>query len=122
MDDRKPKTEQRNPRSMDLGNLDAAGVVQLMSREEHDALLAVVAATDALAVAAMRVADIYRSGSRVFMLGAGTGGRLAAMEAAEIPPTFGIEPDRFVPLIASGSLGGSAAVTASEDDAEAAAA
>lgn len=110
------RTETRNPHSMRLGELDATDVIELMNAEEHAALVAVERATKALASAAERVADVYGANGRVFLLGAGTSGRLVAMEAAELPPTFGVDETRFVPLIASGATGGSASITRHEDD------
>ncbi len=67
-----------------------------------------------------RVAEVVGDGGRVFLVGSGTSGRLAAAEAAELPPTFGIPDTVFVPFIASGPTGGPAAVTSREDDSDAA--
>ena len=91
-----------------------------MTIEEHRVLDAVADATTQLAAAAERVARVYRSGGRVFFLGAGTGARLAVQEVAELPPTFGISPDRFAALVAAGPTAGPAAITHTEDDTEAA--
>lgn len=112
----KLRTETRNPRSERLGELTALEVVTLLTNEERAVLDAIEAAGPALAEAAERVAVVHEAGRRVFLLGAGTSGRLAVMEAAELPPTFGIAQDRFVPIIASGASGGPAAVTFREDD------
>jgi N-acetylmuramic acid 6-phosphate etherase len=113
-------TEARNPRSERLGAMSAPEVVRLMNAEERVVLDALDAAADDLATAASVIADVHRRGGRVFLLGAGTSGRLAVMEAAELPATFGVAPDRFVAFIASGPSGGPAAVTRDEDDVEAA--
>jgi N-acetylmuramic acid 6-phosphate etherase len=114
-------TEDRNPRSMHLGEMDVPDVVALMDAEEREALAAVQRASGDIARAATHVAEVYLAGGRTFLLGAGTSGRLAVMEAAELPPTFGVEEGRFVPVTAGGTLSGPAAVTRHEDDEEAAA-
>ena len=49
-------------------------------------------------------------------VGAGTSGRIATMDAAEMPPTFGTDPSRFVAVIAGGSSAGVTAVEDAEDD------
>ena len=112
-------TEARNPASTDLSDMSPAEVVALMTAEEYRVLDALAAVTSELAMAASRVAAVYRTGGRVFLVGAGTSGRLAVMEAAELPPTFGAGPDRFIGLAASKTPIGPAAVAASEDDTQA---
>jgi N-acetylmuramic acid 6-phosphate etherase len=109
-------TEDRNPASSQLSEMTALQIITLMTSEEMRALEAVQAATRELAEAAEMVADVYSKGGRVFFLGSGTSARLAAMEAAELPPTFGIDEKRFVVFAAAGPSIGPAAVASSEDD------
>lgn len=113
-------TEARNPASVALSEMSVEEIIALMTREESRALDAITAATRQLSDAAQRVADVYISGGQTVFLGAGTSGRLAVMEVAELPPTFGVEPDRFVALGAGGATMGPAAITQSEDDVDAA--
>jgi N-acetylmuramic acid 6-phosphate etherase len=115
-----PSTEQRNPRSMQLGALNAAEVVAVMDDEERYTLAAVRAAAADLAEAAERIAACFVSGGRTILLGSGTSGRLAVGEVAEMPPTFGVGPDRFVAFGAGGRSLGASAIASSEDDVEAA--
>lgn len=58
--------------------------------------VALLACTDQLTDAAQLLADRLRAGGRVLFLGAGTSGRLAVGEAAELPGTFGLAPDRVL--------------------------
>jgi len=116
------RTEDRNPRSLGLDHMDTTQIVRLMNDEERAVLDALDLATLQLAEAADRVRDIHSDGGRIFLLGAGTSGRLAVQEAAELPPTFGVSSDSFVAFIASGPSGGPSAITHSEDDVVAAAA
>lgn len=109
-------TENRNPRSYGLDNMSAKEIVRLMNEEEHAVIRALQAAEEPIADAAIKVAEAYQRGGRVIYLGSGTSGRIAMMDAAEMPPTFGIEPDRFIALISGGSAADGRAVEDAEDD------
>jgi N-acetylmuramic acid 6-phosphate etherase len=111
-----PRTEQRNPRSQRLGELPAADVIAVMNREEHRVLAAIEQATPLLTRAAQRVAAVFAAGGRTVFLGAGTSGRIALQEAAELPPTFGVPQESFAVMAAGGALMGPTAITADEDD------
>jgi N-acetylmuramic acid 6-phosphate etherase len=115
-----PRTEQRNPRSMRLGEMTAIEAIALMTDEEEQALVAVREASETLAVAAEHVAAAFAGGGTVVLLGSGTSGRLAIQEVAELPPTFGVPASSFVALAAGGPSTGPAAITRSEDDVDAA--
>ena len=55
-------------------------------------------------------------GGRWFNVGAGTSGRMGVLDAAELPPTFGIEPSRVQGIVAGGARALSRAVEGAEDD------
>ena len=111
-----PRTEQRNPASRGLGELPAAAVIALMNQEEHQVLAAVEKATPLLTRAAEQVAAVFVTGGRTVFLGAGTSGRIALQEAAELPPTFGVPQDAFTVMAAGGALMGPTAITRTEED------
>lgn len=115
-----PPTEQRNPRSTHLGELTAREVVELMDNEETETLQAVRQAASALGKAAEVVAARFLAGGRTVLLGSGTSGRIALQEVAEMPPTFGVPAEQFMAFGAGGPSMGQFAITASEDDIEAA--
>jgi N-acetylmuramic acid 6-phosphate etherase len=115
-----PPTEQRNPASRRLAELGALDVISLMTSEEHRVLAAIEQAGPQLALAAEAVAASFAAGGRTIFVGAGTSGRLALQEAAELPPTFGVPEGSFVVLAAGGQAAGPAAIARTEDDAEAA--
>ena len=62
--------------------------------------------------------DTYLNGGRIFFIGAGTSGRLGVMEAAEMPPTFGVESEKFIGLIAGGRKALTVALEGAEDRGE----
>jgi N-acetylmuramic acid 6-phosphate etherase len=111
-----PRTEQRNPLSRGLGELPAADVIAVMNQEEHQVLAAVDKATPLLARAAEQVAAVFVTGGRTVFLGAGTSGRIALQEAAELPPTFGVPQESFTVMAAGGALMGPTAITRTEED------
>lgn len=113
-------TESRNPRSKNLDRMSASEIVRLMNEEESCVVKALDEAAPAIAEAAERAAAAFRAGGRVIYVGAGTSGRVATADAAEMPPTFGISSDRFVALIAGGVRAGGSAIEDAEDDREAA--
>ncbi len=78
--------------------------------------VAVGAAAGPLAAAVDVVAAAFRTGGRLVYAGAGTSGRLAMQDAAELPPTFGIDPARVLALLAGGAGAAGAAVENAEDD------
>ncbi|MCC7229601.1 MAG: N-acetylmuramic acid 6-phosphate etherase [Fimbriimonadaceae bacterium] len=109
-------TESRNPRSYSLDKMSAREIVRLMNDEEAIVLRALQAAEDSIAIAIERVSEAYLRGGRVIYLGSGTSGRIATTDAAEMPPTFGLEADRFIALVSGGAVASQKAVEDAEDD------
>ncbi len=95
--------------------MSAQEIVRLMNEEEQAVHRAMQHAESGLAQAAEKVAEAFRSGHRTIYVGAGTSGRIATMDAAEMPPTFGIEADRFVALHAGGATANTKAIEDAED-------
>ncbi len=109
-------TESRNPRSYGLDKMSAKDIVRLMNEEEHAVFRALQGVEDALALAATKVSEAFLAGGRIFYLGSGTSGRIATADAAEMPPTFGIESDRFIAIVSGGNKATNVAVEDAEDD------
>jgi N-acetylmuramic acid 6-phosphate etherase len=96
-------TEQVNPRSAKLDRMGIPRVVALMQKEDLRVMAALRGARPAIVRAAEAFAETFRSGGTCYLFGAGTSGRLAVIEAAELPPTFGTDPRRVRAIIAGGS-------------------
>jgi len=109
-----PLTEQREPRHADLDLRSTLELVQLINDEDARVAPAVRAAGRELAAAIDAIAARLELGGRLVYVGAGTSGRLAAADAAECCPTFGLAAGRVVAL--------SIADEAAEDDDDAGAA
>src|SRR4051812_28327300 len=99
--DRLP-TEQPNPRTAELDRLDTLGTLALVNAEDRTVAEAVAAALPEVARAVDLAAARWRRGGRIVLFGAGTSGRLAALDAAELRPTFGVPPGRYVARMAGG--------------------
>ena len=95
-------TEQRNPRSRGIDALDALGLVDLINAEDSLVAPAVGAEREAIARAIELAEAAFRAGGRLIYVGAGTSGRLGVLDAAEIPPTFGTDPEMVRGIIAGG--------------------
>jgi N-acetylmuramic acid 6-phosphate etherase len=108
----------RNTDAPQLDLLDTEAVVEVLLRAEERVVPAVRASAAAIAEGAVLLGDCIRDGGRVVLIGAGTSGRLAVCEAAELPGTFGLAPQRCVGIMAGGD-GGLAGTDYDEDDAEA---
>jgi N-acetylmuramic acid 6-phosphate etherase len=95
-------TEQRNPRSADLDRLESGDLVALINSEDRTVAEAVGREAEAIARGIDLIVDTFRSGGRLFYVGAGTSGRLGVLDAAEMPPTFGTDPELVQGIIAGG--------------------
>jgi N-acetylmuramic acid 6-phosphate etherase len=93
-------------------------LLEILNDEDERVPAAVRAALPALADAVDRAADRFETGGRIHYVGAGTSGRIAVQDAAELIPTFGIQPDRIVAHIAGGQEALVQPVEGAEDDPE----
>lgn len=117
-----PATEGRHPAARDLDFLPTRELVRRLVSAERETLAAVEAAAPRIAAAVDRIAARLARGGRLFYAGAGTSGRLGALDAAECPPTFGSAPEQVQALLAGGPAALLRAVEGAEDDREAGAA
>jgi N-acetylmuramic acid 6-phosphate etherase len=98
---------------------DSLELVTRLHEADRAAFDALGAALPAIARAADSIAERLEAGGRWFYTGAGTSGRLGALDAAELPPTFGTDPSLVVALLAGGRAAMFEAVEGAEDDADA---
>ncbi len=117
-----PPTERVHPDGLDLAALPMRQLVARLHAGDREAVRAVGRAVPALAALADDVARALAAGGRLVYAGAGTSGRLGALDAAECPPTFGIAPSRVLALVAGGARALRRAVEGAEDDRDAGAA
>lgn len=114
-----PSTEAPSTTARDLDVMTTNDIVALLAREQSAAAAAVERAGDAIARAVDAIVERVRAGGRLHYVGAGTSGRIAALDAAECPPTFGTPPEFVVAHVAGGDAALARAVEGAEDRAEA---
>ncbi|MET0233911.1 MAG: N-acetylmuramic acid 6-phosphate etherase [Kibdelosporangium sp.] len=115
-------TEGRNPRTTELDTLPTLEVLRTINAEDRLVPAAVADALPQLAKAVDLAAEALRQGHRVHYVGAGTSGRLASLDVAELAPTFNAPAEWFVAHHAGGNKALRTAVENAEDDAAAGAA
>ncbi|HEX9338030.1 MAG TPA: N-acetylmuramic acid 6-phosphate etherase [Pseudonocardiaceae bacterium] len=109
-------TELRNPDTADIDQLSTVEILREINTQDATVPDAVAAVLPELAKLVDYAVDALRAGHRVHYVGAGTSGRLAVLDAAELVPTFNIPTDWFVPHHAGGAGALITAVENAEDD------
>ena len=119
MTQRLPPTEAENPQSAGLDLLTTPALVELLIADQRSAVDAALAQTQAIARAVDEIARRLSRGGRLHYVGAGSSGRIATLDASEMPPTFGTAPEMVQAHIAGGAAALTTAVEGAEDDASA---
>jgi N-acetylmuramic acid 6-phosphate etherase len=115
------QTERPSPRYSTIDLWSSAEILDAMLEGQFAAVSAVYAARPALCAAASAIEERLRAGGRLVYAGAGTSGRLAVQDGAELMPTFNWPSDRLVLLMAGGREALVRAVEGAEDEIERAA-
>ncbi|MFJ5520953.1 N-acetylmuramic acid 6-phosphate etherase [Streptomyces griseoluteus] len=95
-------TERRNPRTLEIDDVSTLDALRLLNAEDRTPAEAVAAVLPVLARLVDETARRIGAGGRLHYFGAGTSGRLAVMDAAELIPTFGLKPGIVVAHHAGG--------------------
>jgi N-acetylmuramic acid 6-phosphate etherase len=111
-------TEQVNRASTDLDLKSSFEIAQIINTEDAKVAAAVQRALPQIARAIDWIAESLAGGGRLIYVGTGTSGRIGALDAAECPPTFGINPKMVQFVIAGGVKALAAAVEADEDSSD----
>jgi N-acetylmuramic acid 6-phosphate etherase len=109
-------TEQILPAARDLDRMSSLEIVRLINHEDSTIAAAVGRALPQVARAIDIIVAGLRAGGRLIYVGAGTSGRLGALDASEIPPTFNTDPRTVQYIMAGGPKALGASTEASEDD------
>jgi N-acetylmuramic acid 6-phosphate etherase len=110
-------TEQTNPRSRGLDKKSTLEILRVLNREDERVARAVRKELPNIARAVDAIVKSMENDGKLFYVGAGTSGRLAVLDAAECPPTFGTRPQMVQALIAGGAKAVRSAVEGAEDSA-----
>lgn len=111
-------TERRNQKTFGLDEMSVSEAARLMNQEDHEVAAAVAKELPSIEpVIEAAIVSLKKNGRLIYM-GAGTSGRLGVLDAAECVPTFGVEPEMVVGLIAGGEAAMTVAVEGAEDSLE----
>ena len=113
------RTEARNPATAHLDRATTPEMLRLIDEANRRSVDAVQEALPQIARVVDAAAAAIAGGGRIVYVGAGTSGRLAVQDAAECPPTYGVDPGTVVALMAGGREAVFRAAEGVEDDAEA---
>ena len=109
-------TEQRHPLSLNIDKLSIAKSIELMLSEDEKIPRAIRAERKKIEQAVKFISQAFKSGGRLFYVGAGTSGRLGVLDASECPPTFRTPPEMVQGIIAGGQGALWRSVEGAEDD------
>jgi len=113
-------SQDRLDASLDIDRQPAREIVRIIQDEDRRVAEAVAAEAERIAHAVDQIAERLEHGGRLFYAGAGTSGRIAMLDASELPPTYGISPELVQVLMAGGVNAFFSAAEGAEDDEEAA--
>lgn len=110
-------TESRNPRTIQIDMMPTREVLRLINAEDARVPDAVDEVLPDIERAVDLAVDVLRGAGRIHYFGAGSSGRIAAMDAAELPPTYALETGRVIAHHAGGVAALAGSVAIAEDDA-----
>lgn len=111
-------TERRNQKTFGLDEMSVSEAAHLMNQEDHEVAAAVAKELASIESVIEVAITSFKKGGRLIYMGAGTSGRLGVLDAAECVPTFGVEPEMVIGLIAGGEEAMTVAVEGAEDSLE----
>jgi N-acetylmuramic acid 6-phosphate etherase len=95
-------SQDRLDASLDIDQRTAREIVRIIQEQDARVAPAVAAEADRIANAIDQIAERMAHGGRLIYTGAGTSGRIAMLDASELPPTYGIDPSMVRVLMAGG--------------------
>lgn len=95
-------TETRNPNTTNLDTMSPLEIVTIMNQEDNNVIAAVNDQLENIAQVAQWASEALYDNGRIIYMGAGTSGRLGVLDAVECPPTFGVDYNKVIGLMAGG--------------------
>ena len=119
MKNTKKFTEQQNPNTLDVDNMNVLDIIRQINKEDKTVITAISKILNNLECLIEDVILKLQSGGRLFYIGSGTSGRLGILDAVECPPTFSTEPSMVQGIIAGGSAALLRSIEGAEDNIDA---
>ena len=111
-------TESRNQNTMDIDRLSTIEILKKINTEDKKVPLAVEKALPQIKLLVDRIVEAFENNGRLIYIGAGTSGRIGVLDASVCPPTFGVDQNMVIGLIAGGKQALVKAVEKAEDSKE----
>jgi len=118
VDINKITTERRNTNTTNIDIASTNEILKMINDEDKKVPFAVEKAIPQIAEVVDIVTNVFRTGGRLFYIGAGTSGRLGVLDASEVPPTFGVDQSQVIGIIAGGDHALRLAIENAEDSKE----
>lgn len=96
-------TEERNERTARIDEMDSFQIVEMMHKEDSAILTAVNESLPQISKAVDAIVKRWNDGGRVFVIGAGTSGRVGMLDAVELGPTFSVETGKWTAIVSGGN-------------------
>lgn len=114
----KMATEQTNAATTEFSSMSVKQAIEAMHQEDFNAVKCVEDQVNMIEQVIELAGDVLVAGGRIIYIGAGTSGRLGLLDAVECPPTFGVDYNTVVGLIAGGNNAFVKAFEGAEDSKE----
>jgi N-acetylmuramic acid 6-phosphate etherase len=112
----KMMSEGQNPETLDIDLLDSTQILHKINAEDQKVADAVKRVIPQISQAVECIVAAFKKGGRLIYLGAGTSGRLGVLDAAECPPTFSVNEQHVIGIIAGGETALKKAIEGAEDN------
>lgn len=114
----KINTEKVNSNTVNFSEVSILDAVKMMNQEDINAVKCIESQYSEISKLIEATSEALKKGARIIYMGAGTSGRLGVLDAVECPPTFGVDYNTVVGLIAGGENAFVKAKEGAEDDPE----
>lgn len=111
-------TERVNPNTAELSSMSIREAIEVINRENYNAVACIEPQYEMLERVIEITSQVLEEGGRIIYMGAGTSGRIGLLDAVECPPTFGVDYNTVIGLIAGGGNAFVKAVEGAEDSPE----
>lgn len=111
-------TERVNPNTAELSSMSIREAIEVINRENYNAVACIEPQYEMLERVIEITSQVLEEGGRIIYMGAGTSGRIGLLDAVECPPTFGVDYNTVIGLIAGGDNAFVKAVEGAEDSPE----
>lgn len=111
-------TEARNEATKKIDQVSTLEMVTLINQEDQKVAQAIEKVLPQIAAAIDAAAERFKKGARLIYCGAGTSGRLGALDAIELTPTYSVSPERAFGILAGGEKAMYQAIEGAEDSKE----